>query len=215
VSTAKYFVPRLLGPFCQRYPGVDVSLEVVNRDQVVERLQSNLDDLYIMGIPPENIAIERHPFLENPLVVIAPANHPLAGAKRIALAQLANERFIMREPGSGTRIVAEEFLAKQRVKLNKKMELGNNEAIKWAVAGGLGLAVVSLHALTLEPMQERLAILDVDGFPILGSWYIVYPSGKQMSVVARAFFDYLREQAAVLQDELFAPANRARLKSTA
>ena len=205
VTTAKYFIPRLLGPFCQHYPGIDVSLEIVNRDQVVERLVENLDDLYIMGVPPEHLAIEKVPFLQNPLVVIAPKGHELAGAKRVSLTRLAKERFIMRENGSGTRIVAEEFFSKRKIILSVKMELSNNEAIKWAVAGGMGLSILSRHALMLEPMHDKIAVLDIEGFPIIRSWYIVYPTGKQLSVVAATFFAYLKEEAEMIQDELFAP----------
>lgn len=205
VTTAKYFIPRLLGPFCQHYPGIDVALEVVNRDQVLERLINNLDDLYIMGVPPEHLAIEKVPFLQNPLVVVAPKNHELATRKRISLTRLAKERFILREKGSGTRIAAEEFFAKRKVTLPVKMELSNNEAIKWAVAGGMGLSVLSQHAMMLEPMQDKIAVLDVEGFPIIRSWHIVYPAGKQFSVVAATFFEYLKEEAEMIQDELFAP----------
>ncbi len=205
VTTAKYFIPRLLGPFCQHYPGINVSLEIVNRDQTVKRLGENLDDLYIMGVPPEHLAIERVPFLQNPLVVIAPKRHELAGTKRVSLKRLAKERFIMREKGSGTRIAAEEFFSKRKTVLSVKMELSNNEAIKWAVAGGMGLSILSQHALMLEPMHDKIAVLDVEGFPIIRSWYIVYPTGKQLSVVAATFFAYLKEEAEMIQDELFAP----------
>lgn len=205
VTTAKYFIPRLLGPFCQRFEGIDVALEVVNRDQVVDRLTNNLDDLYIMGVPPVHLNIEKHPFLENPLVVIAPADHELALRKRIPLTRLTKERFIMRERGSGTRIATEEFLEQRKIKLQIKMDLGNNEAIKWAVAGGMGLAVVSQHSLMLEPMHGKLAVLDVEGFPIMRSWYAVYPTGKQLSIVAQTFFEYLKQEAVTIQEELLSP----------
>lgn len=205
VTTAKYFIPRLLGPFCQRFEGIDVALEVVNRDQVVDRLTNNLDDLYIMGVPPVHLNIEKHPFLENPLVVIAPADHELALRKRIPLTRLTKERFIMRERGSGTRIATEEFLEQRKIKLQIKMDLGNNEAIKWAVAGGIGLAVVSQHSLMLEPMHGKLAVLDVEGFPIMRSWYAVYPTGKQLSIVAQTFFEYLKQEAVTIQEELLSP----------
>lgn len=205
VTTAKYFVPRLLGPFCRQYPGVEVLLEIVNRDQVVERLGRNEDDLYIMGVPPEDMDVERHPFLENPLVAIAPIGHRLAGSRRVPLRQLAEERMIARELGSGTRIATERYLASHRVKPNFRMTLGNNEAIKWAVAGGLGVSVISQHALMLEPMDDHLAVLDVAGFPIRRSWYVVYPRGKRLSVVAQTFFDYLKQEASAIQEELLAP----------
>lgn len=209
VTTAKYFIPRLLGPFCRLYPGVDVALEVVNRDQAIERLAANRDDLYIMGVPPDHLPAERHPFLENPLVVIAPRDHPLAGHRHIELARLAKEPFIARESGSGTRIAAEKFLASHRIRPRNRMQLGNNEAVKWTVAAGLGIAVISRHALMLEPMHDQLAVLDIQGFPIRRSWYVVYPAGKRLSVVAKTFFDYLRQEAFTIQEELSGPPPRA------
>jgi len=217
VSTAKYFVPRMLGPFCRQYPEIDVALEILNRDQVVQRVGTNSDDLYIMGVPPENLDVEQHPFLENPLVLIAPHDHPLAGRRHIALKQLADERFVLREPGSGTRLTADTFFRQHRFRPRKTMQLGNNEAVKWAVAGGLGVAVVSEHALMLEPMQDRLAVLDVEGFPIDGRWYVVLPSGKKLSVIAKTFFDYLKQESATIHDELVQQARlrapRARARS--
>jgi DNA-binding transcriptional LysR family regulator len=202
VSTAKYFVPRLLGTFCARHPGVDIALEVANRDQVLARLAENRDDLYIMGVPPTRFAIERHPFLENPLVVIAPRSHPLVGRRNVPLARLADDRFIMREPGSGTRIATEEFFLSRGFRPRVKMELGNNEAIKWSVASGLGIAVLSQHALMMEPMQRQLAVLDVEGFPIMHAWYVVYPVGKQLSVVSLAFLEELKGEARRLHEEM-------------
>ncbi|MEQ1880306.1 MAG: LysR substrate-binding domain-containing protein [Burkholderiales bacterium] len=202
VTTTKYFVPRLLAPFCNKYPGIDVSLEIVNRDRVLERLNNNLDDLYILGILPKQTQVESRRFLDNPLVPIAPRDHPLASKRDIPLERLADERFILREPGSGTRIATEEFFDKRKLKLKIKMELGNNEAIKWAVAGGMGLSVVSQHSLLMEPMQDKVAVLDVPGFPIRQAWHLVYPTGKQLSIIAKTFFDYLVEESKTIQAEL-------------
>lgn len=195
VTTAKYLIPRLLGPFCDRYPGVDVRLEVANRDTVVERLGKGEDDLYIMTMPPQHFDIAIHPFLDNPLVVIAPAGHPLAKASSIPLARLASERMLLRERGSGTRLAVDRLFREHGVELQAKMEIGSNEAIKQAVAGGLGVTVISQHALALEPMQHDLAVLDVQGFPLQGAWYVVHAGNKQLSVVAQAFFDYLQQEA--------------------
>jgi LysR family transcriptional regulator, low CO2-responsive transcriptional regulator len=209
VTTTKYFVPRLLAPFCNKYPGIDVSLEIVNRDRVLERLNNNLDDLYILGILPKQTQVESRRFLDNPLLPIAAKDHPLAAKRDIPLERLADERFILREPGSGTRIATEEFFDKRKLKLKIKMELGNNEAIKWAVAGGLGLSVVSQHSLLMEPMHDRIAVLDVQGFPIRQAWHLVYPTGKKLSIIARTFFDYLVEESKTIQAEL----DQARVKS--
>jgi DNA-binding transcriptional LysR family regulator len=194
ITTAKYFMPRLLGPFCQQYPGIDVSLMVTNHERVIERLSNNQDDLYVMSQLPENLEVNAHQFLDNPLVVIAPKTHPLVQEKNIPLKRLAEEVFIMREPGSGTRRAFQKLLDEHRLNVKVRLELGSNEAIKQAIAGGLGLSVLSRHALTAETVGE-LTVLDVDEFPIPRQWYVVYLAGKQLSVVASTFLDYLQSEA--------------------
>ncbi|PSB32518.1 LysR family transcriptional regulator [Chlorogloea sp. CCALA 695] len=191
ITTAKYFVPRLLGQFRHRYPGIKIALQVTNRKQVLDRLSENVDDLYILGQPPEGLDINLRPILENALVAIAPSDHPLAGEKNIPLQRLAQEPFIIREAGSGTRMAVEQFFAENRVEMNVEMEIGSNEAIKHAIVGGLGISVLSRHVLALEGTKGPLTILDVEGFPIQRHWYIVYPSTKQLSVVASTFLEYL------------------------
>lgn len=191
ITTAKYFLPRLLGPFCQKYPGVDVSLTVTNHERVIERLANNQDDLYVMSQLPDSLDIKAHPFLDNPLVVIAAADHPLAKEKNISLERLCEETFIMREPGSGTRRAFQNLLDEHNLGVKVRLELGSNEAIKQAIAGGLGISVLSKHTLTPEGSSRDLTVLDAQNFPIQRQWYIVNLSGKQMSVVASTFFDYL------------------------
>ncbi|MFB2895800.1 LysR family transcriptional regulator [Aerosakkonemataceae cyanobacterium BLCC-F50] len=201
VTTAKYVVPRLLGPFCQRYPGIDVSLQVTNHEILMERFSQNQDDLYILSQTPDHLDMKVHPFLENPLVVLAPRSHHLANQKNITLADIANEPFIMREPGSGTRQAVQKMFEKEGLGLKVKLELGSNEAIKQAIAGGLGISVLSSHTLALEGATSQLTILDVQGFPIARHWYVVYPAGKQLSVVARTFFEYLVNEGKQVLDE--------------
>jgi len=202
ITTAKYFIPRLLGPFCREYPSIDVSMKVSNRERILERLSNNEDDLYILGLPPEDIDVIAVPFLSNPLVVLAPADHPLAQAKEIPLRRLAEEPFLLREYGSGTRIATEQLFAKYNLKIKMRMELGSNEAIKQAVIGGLGVSVLSSHTLTLDFPVDRLALLDVEGFPIERHWYVAYPKGKQLSVVANTFLEYLMQVHQHLNDVL-------------
>jgi DNA-binding transcriptional LysR family regulator len=194
ITGAKYLIPGMLGSFCERYPGIEVSLQVTNRERVLERLAANLDDLYVLGQPPEGLSLVSEPFMENPLVIVARSDHPLAKRKAIPPEDLASEPFLVREAGSGTRITSERFFAQFGVKLKARMELGSVEAIKQAVAAGLGLAVLSSHALTLDWSSGEFAILDVRGFPIMRHWYLAYPQGKQLSVVAAAFRDFLLEQ---------------------
>jgi LysR family transcriptional regulator, low CO2-responsive transcriptional regulator len=189
-TTAKYFVPRLLGTFHRKHPEIELNLKITNQEGVLARLANNQDDLYFTGRPPKDLDIELRPILENPLVVVASSNHPLAGKKNISLKQLALEPFIFREAGSGTRLVIEQFLADNRVTVDVIIELSSNEAIKQAIAGELGISILSQHALALEDRDGLLTILHVEGFPIQRHWYVIYPAGKQLSVAAQAFLDF-------------------------
>jgi len=200
VTTAEYFAPRLLGMFCQQYPEIEVSLEVSNRKHILDRLANNMDDLYILDLPPENDEIIVQSFLQNPLVVLASVNHPLANKKKITLERIAEEPFIFRENGSGTRIETESFVTKQGLKLKTRMTLGSNEAIKQAILGGLGISVLSRHTLTLDSHKDQLAILDVNGFPINCQWHYAYPSGKKLSIVAQTFLAYLQNAPQLIVD---------------
>jgi LysR family transcriptional regulator, low CO2-responsive transcriptional regulator len=192
VTTAKYVVPRLLGPFCQSYPGIDVTLKVANHDRLIERLSDNNDDLYILSQLPQHMDISVYPFLENPLVVIASRDHHLAKERDIPLERMANEPFIMRETGSGTRRAVHGLFDERKISLKIKLELASNEAIKQAVAGGLGISVLSRHTLALEGAMGKLTILDVQEFPIKSHWYVIHLAGRQLSVVARTFLEYLQ-----------------------
>ena len=193
ITTAKYIIPRLLGPFCQLYPGIDISLQVTNHELILDRMMNNLDDIYIMSQIPDHFDVNFQPFLENPLVVFAPANHPLAKEKNIPIERLGEERFIMREPGSGTRSADQTLFEKHGVKVKVKLELGSNEAIKQAIAGGLGISVLSRHTLLTDTTE--FSILDVQNFPIKRDWYMVYPAGKQLSIIAHTYYEYLLDAA--------------------
>lgn len=195
ITTTKYFIPRLLGLFCQRYPGIDVSLQFANHEQVIERLAENRDDLYIVSQLPENVDIISHQFLENPLVVLAPKSHPLAQEKNIPISRLSGEPFIMREIGSGTRRAVQQLFDERGVTVKVRLDLGSNEAIKHAIAGGLGISVLSLHTLGSYTNNSELTVLDVQEFPIRKDWYVFYPNGKQLSAIARTFFEYLQQES--------------------
>jgi DNA-binding transcriptional LysR family regulator len=187
VSTAKYFVPGMLGNFCARHPDIDIALQVLNRDGVVARLRDNRDDLYIMSIPPTEMALERQMFMPNPLVVIAPRTHRLAGKRSITLERLASERFILREIGSGTRMACDAHFMQLGFRPGVRLELGSNEAIKQSVAAGLGLAVVSRHALNATLSTDIVTVLDVRGFPIHSNWYVLWRHPKRLSPIAGEF----------------------------
>jgi DNA-binding transcriptional LysR family regulator len=191
LTTVKYTVPKLLGGFCSAHPGIDVAMVVGNRESLLQRLAANQDDLYIMGQPPEQMDVVCEDFADNPLVLVAPPDHPLVGQTRLAPSRLMNQPFIFREPGSGTRLTAEKFFASQGVVVKNRLEVGSNEAIKQTVAGGLGLAVLSATTVVAELALGELVQLDVQGFPLIRRWHVVYPRGKRLSPAARAFKEWL------------------------
>jgi LysR family transcriptional regulator, low CO2-responsive transcriptional regulator len=203
ITTTKYFIPRALAPFCKLYPGIEIALEITNHERILERLNENLDDLYIISKIPERLDVSLHPFLENPLVVIAHKTHPLAAEKNIPISRLNHEAFIMRERGSGTRAAVEQLFAKHGVSVKVRLELGGNEAIKQAISVGFGISVLSQHTFTPEAAQSSgLTILDVQHFPIERHWYIVHPSDKQLSIVASTFFDFLQQESRTIADKM-------------
>ncbi len=194
-STANYFAPRLLATFCGRFPDVQVSLDVVNRDGLLRALEDNSTDIVIMGKPPADMLVNYEVFMENPLVVIAPPGHLLSGRNHISLVELAEHSFIVRERGSGTRAAVERFLARHNIEHPGGMEMSSSEAIKQAVQAGLGLGVVSLHTLEMELALKRLEVLDAEDFPIMRHWRIVYRKDKRFSAVAQAFHDFIISEA--------------------
>jgi LysR family transcriptional regulator, low CO2-responsive transcriptional regulator len=202
ITTTKYFIPRALAPFCQLYPGVEVALEITNHERVLERMSENLDDLYIISKVPDRLDVSLHPFLDNPLVVIAPINHPLAGEKNIPISKLQDEAFIMRERGSGTRAAVEQLFTQHNVSVKVRLELGGNEAIKQAIGVGFGISVLSQHTFPQDAAMSGLTILDVQHFPIERHWYIVYPADKQLSILASTFFDFLQQESESIANKM-------------
>lgn len=190
VSSAKYFTPHLLGAFHKRYPKVNLDLDIVNREQIIERLQENKDELVIMGLVPESMSLIAHPFVDNQIVIVASPNHNLAGKKNIKLAELSQHPFIFREKGSGTRKALEDFLHLHQLTLQPNMVLGSSETIKQAVMADLGISALSRHSVTLELATNCLVELDVEAFPLLRSWYLVHHEGKHLSPIAQAFISF-------------------------
>lgn len=191
VSTANYFMPKLLARFIQIHPMIKVNLAVANRDAVLHQVSDNLADLAIMGQPPQGSDMQAEAFLQNPLVVIAAPNHALTHSKHLRPQQLAHETFLLREQGSGTRGVAERYFAAHHLPLPPHMTMDTNEAIKQSVQAGMGIGIISRHGIELELETRRLSILDVEGFPILRDWYVVQRRDKRLSVAAQAFKEFL------------------------
>ncbi|MDX8379512.1 MAG: LysR substrate-binding domain-containing protein [Gallionella sp.] len=191
VNTANYFTPQLLAKFCGRHPNINVILQVANRDAVLKQLNDNRTDLAIMGQPPENLDLTAVSFLDNPLVVIAEPDHPLAKCQHIKFPQLAQETFLSREKGSGTRSAMERVFAQHAIQPRISMEMETNEAIKQAVRAGMGLGILSLHSLELELESHRLVVLDVEYFPLMRHWFVVHRCNKRLSSAALAFKNFL------------------------
>ncbi|MDP1718381.1 MAG: LysR substrate-binding domain-containing protein [Burkholderiales bacterium] len=202
-TTGKYFAPRLLGAFVQKNPGIEVSLQIHHRETLLERMANNTDDLYIFATPPQESEAVIQKILPNPMVVFARADHPLARQKNIPFGRFAKEPFLMREPGSGTRMVAQQVFESHGVKPTIRMELSTNEAIKQAILAGLGVSILSRYTLGLDVEQDQLVTLDVEGFPLEHHWYFSYPVGKQLSAVSQAFMAFTRQHAkSLVQDHL-------------
>lgn len=207
VSTAKYFVPRLLARFRHDYPELEIRLRVNNRDSVIEQLVANEVDLAIMGRSPQSLDMVAEPFAQNPHVIIAAPDHPLAQSRRIPEVRIAAESFIVREPGSGTRLAMHQFFEERNLRCNVGMEMASNETIKQAVMAGMGISFISRHTIDLEMQMGRLVVLDVRGTPVRRLWHVAHLARKRLSPTAGAFREFvLLRGPEVLRAQSQAPA---------
>jgi len=202
VSTAKYFAPKLLAAFSKQHPLVELKLSVSNREAVMKQLATNEVDLAIMGTPPDSLDAVAVPFAPHPLVVIAAPTHPLARRRRIVPTSLEQERFVVREPGSGTRSAMERYFAAQRISPQIGMEMSSNETIKQAVMAGMGLAFISQHTIALELASGVLAVLRVEGLPVVRQWCIVHRRGKLLPPAGDVFKAFMLEEGAALMKRI-------------
>lgn len=195
-TTANSFASHLLAAFSRLYPNAVLSLDVTNRTSLIRQLRNNETDMVIMGKPPAELELVGEPFMDNPLVVIASPDHPLAaGDRRLRLNAITDERFVMRETGSGTRAAMQRFLTEHGLEITIGMEMTSNEALKQAVAAGLGLGVTSRHTLQPELQAGQLVVLDVAHFPIVRQWFVVHRQGKRLSPIAQAFRQFVIDEA--------------------
>lgn len=205
-SPGKYFAPRVLAEFVREHPCLEVSLQIHNSSVLLDRMARNLDDLYIFASNPEDRGLVTQTILPNPMVPYAHASHPLAGEKKIPFSRFAEEPFLMREPGSGTRTIVRQAFEAHGCEPRVRMELSTNEAVKQAIIAGLGVSVMSRYTLGLDVSHEQLAVLDVEGFPIEHNWVFAYPVGKQLPVVAQEFMAFTRKMAkSLVYDHLSQP----------
>ena len=203
VSTAKYFLPHLLAEFRREHGSIDIRLAVSNREQLVKMLHANEVDIAIMGRPPKELATRAEPFAAHPHVFVAPVDHPLAQAGHVPASLLREYDFIVREQGSGTRAALEKFLLDEHVELRVIMEMASNETIKQAVMAGMGLSFLSLHTIGLELSNKLLAVLDVEGAPVVRAWNVVHTQSKLLSPAAEAFRYFVLERGEAYLAENF------------
>ncbi len=205
VSTAKYFAPRLLAGFRANHPDVEIRLAVNNRNSVIAQLAANEVDLAIMGRSPEGLDSTAESFAENPHVIIAPPSHPLARLRDIPEAVVARETFMVREPGSGTRLAMQAYFQQRGLSVRIGMEMASNETIKQAVMAGMGISFISRHTIDLELATGRLTALDVRGLPVVRHWHIAHLSKKRLSPIALDFKGYVLREGRRLLEARAAP----------
>ncbi|MEY2777802.1 MAG: HTH-type transcriptional activator CmpR [Pseudomonadota bacterium] len=203
VSTAKYILPRLLAAFREEHPGIQVVIQVRNREELIKLLRAGEIDVAIMGKPPRDLDVRAEPFADHPHGFIAAPSHPLASQGPVTLQVLDQEEIMVREPGSGTRAVMESFFADHRFRPLSTIEMSSNETIKQAVMAGLGISFVSLHTVGLETTHGELVVLRVTNTPVVRIWHVVNRSGKTMSLAAEAFRYFVLEQGKALLDSMF------------
>lgn len=201
VNTAQYVLPRLLGPYSQAFPEVEVTVHIGNRRQMLTRFERQEDDLYVFSHPPSLAHALAGRFLRNPLVAVAPRGHPLAGRERIAMGELLEERWLLREPGSATRMLFESWLQEQGLTLGPTLQMASNEAIRVGVASGMGLAVLSEHVL--PPQHPELVILPVEGLPIESHWQFIVRRDRRLSHAALGFLGFGAQRLAECVESRF------------
>lgn len=196
VSTAKYFAPKVLVEFAKEHPNVDIKLKVGNRKEIIQAMKNYELDMSITGRPPKDFSVDKAVIGDHPHVIIAPVSHPLASRKRLKLIDLSQDKFLLREDGSGTRLLMQRLFRKAGLNPNLGMEIGSNETIKQAVMAGLGIALISAHTISAEVDDQRLAILNVSGMPVVRKWYVVKQKSKKLLPAAKAFWDFMEKSGA-------------------
>ncbi len=190
VSTAKYFAPKALAAFRHTHPNIELKLTVGNREETVAALENYELEFAVMGRPPTHFEVEQEKIGPHPHVIVAPSHHPLVNRRKVALAVLANEIFLLREAGSGTRGLTDQLIAKMGISPKIGMEISSNETIKQAVMAGLGIALISAHTVALELADGRLGIIKAEGLPIVRAWYVVRRKDRQMLPATKSLWTY-------------------------
>jgi DNA-binding transcriptional LysR family regulator len=216
VSTAKYFAPHVLAAFAKAHPNIDVRLQVGNRQEIVAALGGYELDFAVMGRAPRDFKVEQAVIGDHPHIIVGPPDHPMARRRHLKLADLADETFLLREQGSGTRLLMQRLFADAGLNPNLGMEIGSNETIKQAVMAGLGIALISAHTVSAELEDGRLIAFDIDGLPLVRQWFVVRRRDKRLLPAAQAVWDFLaRDGAKFLPDSVSGKSAKQRARKSA
>jgi len=191
VSTARYFAPTVLAEFMKLYPDIKIQLQVGNREVTMEKLEGMELDFAITGFPPDHFEVKKEFISKHPQIIIAAPQHELSGRSDISLSALKNETFLLREPGSGTRTVADKLFSRSKGLPSQGLEFGSNETIKQAVMAGMGIAVISAHTVAAELAEKRLVALDIKGLPINRKWFLVKHGNKRFLPSAQTLWNFI------------------------
>ena len=200
-TTAKYFIPHLLGPFCERYPGIDIQLTIANRRQVIERVENGSDDFYVFSHLPQDLDLEVIEFMSNDLVAIAQVDHPFTKQKVVSLQEFCQQDFLIREEGSGTRYATEAFFKKQPYQPNIKMTIASNEAIIHSVLSRLGVSILSAHTLAFGNVYD-VKVINVESLPIQTHWSFSWTRSQSLSPIAKVFLNYVETEGRKMMREV-------------
>lgn len=201
-SAGEYLIPPILQAFRARHPGIEVLLEVGNRGTVLSRLRSREADLGVGGRPPLGADLVGEAVLPNDLVLVAAAGHPLTRKRRVYPAALANEVWLLREEGSGTRATALELMATLGIQPPQILTLGSNGSVRQGAIVGLGITLLSEQAVARELAGGLVARIAVPGLPLERPWYVLYPgsSAEQgaaaLTAPARSFVEFMHSREA-------------------
>lgn len=202
VSTGKYVMPYFLSDFMKEHQGIELLMDVTNKNKVLESLENNEVDFALVSILPSTVNVEKLDLLQNKLYLVGNSSPLLS--KKPKIKEIFEELpIIFREKGSGTRQTMEAFFNRNEIAVLKKMELSSNEAVKQALLAGLGYSIMPLIGIRNELQNKELQIIPVKGLPITTTWRIVWLKGKKHSPVSLAYLNYLQQNIATIVENKF------------
>lgn len=202
VSTAKYAMPYFLTDFMSKHKGVELSMDVTNKAEVVKSLEDNLVDFAMVSVIPKHLKINRIQLMENKLYLVGGKHFKISG-KNLSKSVFEKLPLIYREQGSATRTQMEYFIASQKISTYKKMELKSNEALKQAIIAGLGFSIMPLIGIKNELNNGDLQVIPMKGLPMTTNWNLIWLSAKNISSIAKHFVDHINENKSQIMKNHF------------